>query len=268
MKKLIALSAATVFASSAAIADIAISGSASVTYDDNGSAASETTYDADLSVVGTSGGSTLTVGVDVDAGASVTGVDLSTTIGPVSIAADMFDEDEDNLDDGSGDAKVDSDDRSVTVSLSVPVGGVTLSLDDDGDVTASASVAGVTITHTMSDGDDTTSASASIAGIDVSVTNDEGDTSWDLGTTVSGIAMTLDSDNNVSATMGLAGNTLTVSHTGAVDAVAEDADNYSTDAADAYTTIAVSRDLTSGAALTATYSTDDDSLTLEASVSF
>ena len=53
-----------------------------------------------------------------------------------------------------------------------------------------------------------------------------------------------------------------------IDAVAEDDDNYSTDAADAYTTIAVSRDLTSGAALTATYSTDEDSLTLEASVSF
>ena len=266
MKKLIALSAATVFASSAAIADIAISGSASVTYDDNGSAASSTSYDADLSVVGTSGASTLTVGIDVDAGASVTGVDLTTTIGPVSIAADMFDEDESNLDDGDGDIKVDEDNRSVTVSLSVPVGGVTLSLDDSGDVTASASVGGVDISHTM--GDDTTTASASIAGIDVSITNDDGDTSWSLGTTVSGVAMTLDSDNNVSATMGLAGNTLTVSHTGAVAEVAEDATHYSTAAADAYTSIAVTRDLTSGATLTATYSTSDDSLTLEAAVSF
>jgi len=154
------------------------------------------------------------------------------------------------------------------VSLDVPVGGVTLSLDDDGDVTASASVAGVTITHTMSDGDDTTSASASIAGIDMTVENDEGDTSWSLATTVSGVAMTLDSDNNVSATMGLAGNTLTVNYGGAVDAEDADSDNWSVTAVEAHTTVAVSRDLTSGATLTATYSTEDDSLELSAAVSF
>ena len=269
MKKLIALSAAAVMASSAAMADIALSGSASVSYDDGGpDAVSATTYDASVTITGTSGGSTLTASYDLEAD-EVSAIDLTTTIGPVTVTADIWDEVSIvATDDNEGGQRAETDDTSLVVSLDVPVGGVTLSLDDDGDVTATASVAGVTITHTMSDGDDTTSASASIAGIDVTVENDEGDTSWSLATTVSGVAMTLDSDNNVSATMGLAGNTLTVSHTGAVAEVAEDATHYSTAAADAYTSIAVTRDLTSGATLTATYSTSDDSLTLEAAVSF
>ena len=48
MKKLIALFATTAVASGSAMGAIALSGSASVSYDDNGSAASATTYDADL----------------------------------------------------------------------------------------------------------------------------------------------------------------------------------------------------------------------------
>ena len=48
MKKLIALFAVTTLASTSAIAGVAISGTASVSYDDQGSSASATTYDADL----------------------------------------------------------------------------------------------------------------------------------------------------------------------------------------------------------------------------
>jgi len=269
MKKLIALSAAAVMASSAAMADIALSGSASVSYDDGGpDAASATTYDASVTITGTSGGSTLTASYDLEAD-EVSAIDLTTTIGPVTVTADIWDEVSIvATDDNEGGQRAETDDTSLVVSLDVPVGGVTLSLDDDGDVTATASVAGVTITHTMSDGDDTTSASASIAGIDVTVENDEGDTSWDLATTVSGVALTLDSDNDVSATFGLAGNTLTVTHNAEVAAVAEDDDNWGADLVAAHTTVAISRDLTSGATLSATYDTTDDSLTLEASVSF
>ena len=78
MKKLIALFAVSAVASTSAIAGVALSGAASVSYDDNGSLASSTTYDADISIVGTNGATTLTVGMDVDAGASVTGVDMAT----------------------------------------------------------------------------------------------------------------------------------------------------------------------------------------------
>jgi hypothetical protein len=268
MKKLIALFAVTTMASTSAIASVALSGSASVSYDDNGSAASATSYDADLSIVGTAGGTTLTIGMDVDAAASITGVDMASKIGPVTIAADMFNTDETNVDDGDGDIITDTDDRSVTVSLDVPVGDATIGLDNSGDVSISGTFSGVTITHTIKDGSDKTVGSAAIAGMDISLTNDAGSSTWSIGTTVSGVDLTLNSGNDITAAFGLAGNTMTVSHYGADASVAADATNYSTDAADAYTTVAITRDLTSGASLTATYSSSDDSLTLKAAVTF
>ena len=266
MKKLIALFAVTTLASTGALASVAISGAASVSYDDNGSAVSATTYDADLTIVGTGGATTVTIVADVDSGWSHTSTDMATTIGPVTIAADMFNTDETNRDDGDGDIITDTDDRSVTVSLSAPVGDMTIGLDDDGDITLGVTWAGVTLSHNIDD-DDTT-GSASIAGMDVSITNDAGSTTWSIGTTVSGVALTLDSENDVTAAFGLAGNTLTVSHFGARASVASTATVYSTSAVAAYTTAAVSRDLTSGATLTATYSSLDDSLTLKAAVAF
>ena len=266
MKKLIALFAVTALASTGALASVAISGAASVSYDDNGSAASATTYDADLTIVGTGGGTTVTVVTDVDASWALTSVDMATTIGPVTIAADMHDETNTTTDDGDGDIITDGDDRSVTVSLAAPVGDMSIALDDDGDITLSGTWAGVTLSHNIDD-DDTT-GSVSIAGMDLSLTNDGGSTTWSIGTTVSGVALTLDSENDVTAAFGLAGNTLTVSHFGARASVASTAATYSTSAVAAYTTAAISRDLTSGATLTATYSSLDDSLTLKAAVTF
>ena len=73
MKKLIALFAASTVASTGAIAGVALSGSASVSYDDNGSAAATTSYDADLTIVGTAGSSTLTASYDME------GASLATT---------------------------------------------------------------------------------------------------------------------------------------------------------------------------------------------
>jgi len=268
MKKLIALFAVTTLASTGALASVALSGSASVSYDDNGSAASATTYDADLSVVGTAGGTTVTITADVDAGWSASGATLASTIGPVTISADMHDETNTTADDGDGDIKTDGDDRSVTVSLDVPIGDATIGLDNSGNVVVSGTFSGVTITHTIKDGSDKIVAAASIAGMDISLTNDAGSTTWSIGTTVSGVDLTLDSENDVTAAFGLAGNTLTVSHFGARASVASSATHHSTASAAAYTTAAVSRDLTSGATLTATYKSSDDSLTLKAAVTF
>ena len=268
MKKLIALFAASTVASTAAVAGVALSGAASVSYDDNGSAASATTYDADLTIVGTSGDSTLTVVSDIDAAWSTTSVDLATEIGPVTITADMFNTNETNNDDGDGDYKSseEPDDRSISVTLDAPVGDMTIGLDDDGEVTLSGTWAGVTITHAV-DADKTTGA-VSVAGMDVSVTNKAAATTWSVATTVSGVDLTLDSENDVTAEFGLAGNTLTLTHNASRASVSSNATNYSTDAVVAYTTAALSRDLTSGATLTATYSTKDDSLTLKAAVTF
>ena len=278
MKKLIALFAVSTLASTSAVAGIALSGAASVSYDDNGDSPSATSYDADLSFVGTAGGTTVTIGMDVDTTAAITGVDMATKIGPMTIAADMHNATEDNNNDGDGDYRAQQDDTGVTVSLDAPIGDATVGLDNSGNVTVSGTFSGVTVSHTVKNGADKTTGSASIAGMDITIGNDAGASTWTLGTTVSGVALTLSSGNDVTATFGLTGNTMTISHFGA-DALtaataiqtnglyASDA-KYSAAAANAYTTVAISRSLTSGATLSATYKDSDDSLTLKAAVAF
>ena len=273
MKKLIALFAVTTLASTSAIASVALSGSASVTYDDQGSSASATSYDADLTITGTAGGTTLTASYDMEgASLATTAVDLSSTIGPVTIAADMHQTDESNKNDGDGDYKEDQDDTGVTMSLDVPIGDATIGVDNSGDVSISGTFSGVTVTHTAKNAADKTSVSASIAGMDIDITNDGGSTTWSLATTVAGADLTLNSGNDITAAFGLAGNTLTVSHYGSDASVSAGTTTgtakFAKEARAAYTTVAVSRDLTSGATLTATYDESDSSLALKAAVTF
>jgi hypothetical protein len=269
MKKLIALFAVSAVASTSAVAGIALSGTSSVSYDDNGSAASETTYDADLLVTGTAGSTTVTVGADVDGATwSTTSAAMTTSIGPVTVVADMFDEVSLEASTVSGGVIAETVDTGVTISLDAPIGDATVGVDNSGNVTISGTWSGVTMSHTSKSAGDTTTASAAIAGMDVSVTNKAGSTTWSLGTTVSGVALTLASSQKVTATFGLAGNTMTVSSIPAVASAVQDATNYSVTAVAAYSTVAISRSLTSGATLAATYSTDNDSLTLKASVAF
>ena len=271
MKKLIALFAVSTMASTSAVAAIALSGAAYVQYDDKGSAASATTYDADLTVTGTAGSTTFTQTMDIDAAIAVTATTLATTIGPLTVSADMFDEDDSTTVTTTGGRRTDSgDNRSVTVSLAAPIGDATIGLDNSGDVTVSGTFSGVTISHTVQDGADTTSGSASIAGMDVTLSNDAGSSTWTIGTTVAGTAVTIGSDKSVTATFGLTGNTVVVSHTAerASTTPTNTTTHYNTSQKDAYTTIAVSRALTSGATLAATYDTFDSALTLKASVAF
>ena len=275
MKKLIALFAVSAVASTSAVAAVAISGTASVSYDDNGSAASATSYDADLSFVGTTGGTTVTLGMDVDAGPTMTGATMATSIGPVTVSADMFNEASvgtgsgGNLREGTA-----AEDTGVSISLDAPIGDATVGVDNSGNVTISGTWSGMTLSHTAKSGGDTTTASGSIAGMDVSVTNKAGATTWSLGTTVSGVALTLASSQKVTATFGLAGNTMTVTATPKRASAASVASSTSVrgtravTAQDAFSSVAISRSLTSGATLAATYSTLDDSLTLKASVAF
>jgi len=279
MKKLIALFAASTVASTSAVAGIALSGSASVSYDDNGSAASATTYDADMTVTGTSGGTTLTASYDMDGTSlATTAVDMSTTVGMVTVAADMFDEVSKATTTTGGGQSFEKTDTGVTISLDVPIGDMTVGLDNSGNVILSGTFSGVTISHTVGDTTSTT-ASAAIAGIDMSVTNKAGATTWTLDTTVSGVDLTLTSAQKITAAFGLAGNTMTVTRVPAVASAAQSTGTasgtgangygtYSTASANSYSTVAISRDLTSGATLSATYSTKDDSLTLKAAVTF
>ena len=292
MKKLIALFAVSAMASTSAMAAIALSGAASVSYDDNGSAASETSYDADLTVVGTAGTTTVTISADVDGASFATSAaSMATTIGPVTIAADMHDEvskdaagangavaagNATNSTGTAGEQIFESTDTSVTISVDAPIGDATVGVDDTGVLTVSGTWSGITMSSSTAD---VTTVAGSIAGMDVSVTNDEGSTTWSLGTTVSGVALTLASSQKVTATFGLAGNTMVVSSIPAVAAVAQiDGNSAGTGtggygerlvaSAASYSTVAISRSLTSGATLAATYSTSNDSLTLKASVAF
>jgi len=279
MKKLIALFAVSTMASTAAVAGVALSGSASVTYDDNGTTKSSTSYDADLTIVGTTGATTVTASFDMDGTAmNTTAVDMSTDIGPVTIAADMHDESTAATTFHNGGQEYDSVDTSVSINVDVPVGDLTVGLDNSGDVTLGGTFSGVTIDHTVGDTTKTT-ASASIAGMDMSVTNKAGATTWDLATTVSGVDLTLTSGSKVTAAFGLAGNTMTVTSNPAVayaSAKVGRADGegvngygkYYVKSQESYSTVAIARDLTSGATLTATYSSFDDSLTLKAAVTF
>jgi len=279
MKKLIALFAASTVASTAAVAGIALSGSASVSYDDNGSSASATTYDADMTVTGTSGGTTLTASYDMEGSSmSTTATTLATTVGMLTISADMHDEATAATTSTGGGQVYEKTDTSVTVSLDVPVGDMTVGLDNSGNVILSGTFSGVTVSHTVGDTTSTT-ASAAIAGVDMSVTNKAGATTWSLGTTVSGVDLTLTSAQKITAAFGLAGNTMTVTRVPAVASAAATAGSatgnvaggygtHTTSSVDSYSTVAIARDLTSGATLSATYSTKDDSLTLKAAVTF
>ena len=290
MKKLIALFAVSAMASTSAMSAIALSGAASVSYDDNGSAASETEYDADLTVVGTAGTTTVTISADVDGASFATSAaSMATTIGPVTIAADMHDEvsadaEGDNTAHATGvnatgtagEQIFESTDTSVTISVDAPIGDATVGVDDTGVLTVSGTWSGITMSSST---DDVTTVAGSIAGMDVSVENDGGATTWSLGTTVSGVALTLASSQAITATFGLAGNTMVVSSVPAVatknqvngSAAGTGTAGYGTrrvQSAASYSTVAISRSLTSGATLAATYSTADDSLTLKASVAF
>ncbi|MDB9938837.1 hypothetical protein N8Z69_01615 [Candidatus Thioglobus sp.] len=292
MKKLIALFAVSAMASTSAMSAIALSGAASVSYDDNGTAASETTYDADLTVVGTAGTTTVTISADVEgASFATTAASMATTIGPVTIAADMHDEvskdgagtngavaagNATNSTGTAGEQIFESTDTSVTISVDAPIGDATVGVDDTGVLTVSGTWSGITMSSSTAD---VTTVAGSIAGMDVSVTNDEGSTTWSLGTTVSGVALTLASSQKVTATFGLAGNTMVVSSIPAVAQAAEKTGNSAgtgvngygkriVNAVSSHSTVAISRSLTSGATLAATYSTLNDSLTLKASVAF
>ena len=290
MKKLIALFAVSAVASTSAVAGIALSGTASVSYDDNGAKASATSYDADLLFTGTAGTTTVTVGMDVDgSGAdsatgnntsqkpSITSSTMATTIGPVTVTADMFNETSIGSNTGAGGQGYEgsaAEDTGVTISLDAPIGDATVGVDNSGNVTISGTWSGMTLSHTAKSGGDTTTAAGSIAGMDISVTNKAGATTWSLGTTVSGVALTLASSQKVTASFGLAGNTMTVTATPTRASAASVASSTAVrgtravTAQAAFSSVAISRSLTSGATLAATYSTLDDSLTLKASVAF
>jgi hypothetical protein len=226
MKKLIALTAAAVMTSSAAMA-IELTGSASVKHIDGGT----TTGSAEMTATATSGASTFAATFDIDAG-TFGGGTLTTQIGPVAVSGVI----------ATGGA------AAVTLSMDVLAGDINIALNDSGVATLTATVSGVAITHVI-DGD--TSVSASLAGMDVTASTDNtAGKKWSVSTTLNGVTISIKDNGETTASMGLAGNTVTITNGGS-------------------TTVAITRDLTSGASLTATYATaGTGTLTLEAGITF
>ena len=237
MKKLIALTAASVMASSAAVAAVSLSGTASVTYTEG---TNDITSAASMTIKGTSGGTSMQTSVNLLTGTAGS-ASMSTSIGPVSVSVDMTNDAE-----AAGVAAV--DERGITLGLDVLAGDVSISLDQKGKATLSTTVAGVKITHALGGA---TSASASLAGMDINLKKDGATTTWDVSTTLNGVTLKIDNAGAVTAAMGLAGNKVTIANATATG-----------------TKVTVARDLTSGASLEAAYATSGNVLTLKASVSF
>jgi len=158
MKKLIALTAASVMASSAAVAAVSLSGEASVSYAE---ATNAVTSPASLTITGSHGATSCNCDPIFLDGTS--NVSMTTSIGPVSIDVDV-------------------DAATVSLGLDVLAGDVSISLDDAGKARFSSTVAGVAITHVL--GDATTAAT--LAGMDAAI---ERTNAWDVSTTLNGVTL-------------------------------------------------------------------------------
>ena len=163
MKKLIALTAASVMASSAAVAGVILSGSASVSYAE---ATNAVTSPVSFTVSGTNGATSCICGPTLLSGTS--DVSMASSIGPVSIDVDV-------------------DAATVSLGPDVLAGDVSIALDGAGKATVSTTVAGVAITHELGGA---TTAAATLAGMDVNVSRTAtGTTTWDTSTTLNGVTL-------------------------------------------------------------------------------
>ena len=139
--------------------------------------------------------------------------------------------------------------------------------------------------NTGGDDGSTVTASWESTTMSAQVENTGGNLSWDVavgdGVALGGATVSLDSAKNITAAVSMGDNTITgklipaVAYAAAVPAVVDTttgevstAGTFAVNPMAAYSTVAISRALTSGAALAATYSSYDNALTLKASVKF
>lgn len=288
MKKIITFAAAAAMASSSAIAGMDISGEATFTLtkgtatdtsDDKmtqtheasltfsgASADGNTTFSATLPLEhaitattaienGDAAGSAddpHTATTTVDAISIFTDVEVATKINDISVAANLSD-------------------KSLSVGLDFLSGEVAVGVDGDTNITLSTTVSGIEVSYVVhgvndADNDTNTKGAATISGElagmtfeftkevatwDVLGAPDTFDDTWEVGVTFNGIGLTLDSDSAIGASMGLAGNTLTISKP-------KDGDP----------SVEVARDINDNASVTAKYDGDADEASLSATVSF
>ena len=291
MKKQLLTAAVAATMSVSALADISITGAASMTWTmtdhDSASVANTQVYanDMDITITGTSGGTTATASIDIsDDAVSAGDVVVTTSVAGVSL-------------------EMTEDGGALALEAVLPaIAGVTLTFNDsnansNGSIKAAMTIAGLDVSVTKSAAATDTSVGGDLGGITVTYTNDANEgankdtnsiaVSGDVGGVAlaltgrsadSGAAGNWDADGDsgetsesnqgteLSATMDLGGNSITVT---SIEADLNGAATIDT------MSIAGTRTLDSGALLTATYTTDDSvgvdnnsSLALKLSVAF
>jgi hypothetical protein len=296
MKKQLLTAAVAATMSVSALADISITGAASMTWTqtdhDSASVANTQVYanDMDITITGTSGGTTAAVSIDIsDDLVSAGDVVVTTSVAGVSL-------------------EMTEDAGALALEAVLPaIAGVTLTFNDsnansNGSIKAAVTLMGLDVSVTSSTTATDTSIGGDLGGITVTYTNDSNDgvnkdtNSLAVSGDVGGVALamtshsadasaaanwnadaseqagcTLNCESNqgteLSATMDLGGNSITVTSINADYNGAAKVDTLA---------IEGTRTLDSGALLTATYTNDDSanvtntnsSLALELSVTF
>ena len=260
IKQMLILLSVSLFAASSAIAAVSITGSAEVTYTgaDKDDSDSELSYDGSLTFAVETNNTTFTATLPITAAvddatgaATLTDVSVATKAGDITITAVLT-----------------GDDQGVTVGVDMEAGvsNVSLGMTAADDITASATISGITASYTFSNAEGneatTTEVGGSLGGIDFNISRanalNEADTpvyevttAWDVGATFSGVGFTYASDKTIGASVDLAGNSLSVTKADGVDMDFE-----------------VSRSISDNATITAGYVGDTEQITLTAAISF
>ena len=274
MKKQLLIAAVAASMTSVAMADISISGASKVN-----AKGGVYTMEADVTVTGKSGDTSVVAQIGLDAGNTVEQLYATSTVAGIAVKVGTWKS-------GKGELGVNAA-GTARVAASTSFGGVKLSYSDrtgagSTDVAISGTIAGLKLSHKIKDTATETKVSGSMGGVNASAHTKETDagntdTSYTLKTEVQGIALTYVNTTSDAGTKmdGFIGKSTTASVTSA------SAIGISTSIAGNKVTLKsidingtdnkkliVTRALASGATFEATYDDAADSLDLELAVKF
>ena len=274
MKKQLLTAAVAASMTAVAIADINIAGSASVE-----ATGGDYTTEADLTITGTSGATSVVATIALDDGNAVEDLYVTSTVAGIAVKAGTWE---------SGASELGANATSTRVNASTTFGGIKVTYEDKTgaagtSIAMAGDLSGISMMHKITDTMSETKASGSMSGIDASVHTKDFDatgsnTAVTLSTTVQGMTLTyVDVTTNAATAMdGYIGD-----YTGVTSATAfgvstevsgntvelKQVDVTGTTNVDQME-ITVTRDLGNGATLEASYNDADDALGLELSFDF
>jgi len=274
MKKQLLIAAVAASMTATTMADISISGSGLVN-----ATGGVYTQEADLTVTGTSGATTVVATISLDGGNTVEDLYMASSVAGISLKAGTWE---------SGASELGQDAPSTRIKASTTFGGIKLTYEDTTgnggtSIAMAGDVSGISMMHKIKDASSETKASGSMGGVDASVHTKDSDangssTSVTLSTSVQGMTLTyvdVSSDNGTSMD-GYIGEYSGVTSATAFGVSTEVAGNtVELKQVDVTGTtnvdqleITVTRDLGNGATLEASYNDADSELGLELSYSF